>query len=102
MNKDKLDTVMKYISSAFESVSLELAESEYKKADSLSIDEENSVAVIIGIAGTMKGRIILHSGLKTAYGFTKIMNCGDPLDKKEDLFLYMAEFANMICGRSTT
>ena len=30
------------------------------------------------------------------------MNFGDPLENEEDLHMYLAEFANMFCGRAAT
>jgi len=40
--------------------------------------------------------------MDTANNFAVAMNFDDPLEDPEDLYLYIAEFANMICGRATT
>lgn len=61
-----------------------------------------SLSIIIGISGNTNGRILLNTSVEYGKNIAVAMNFGDPLDQEEDLHMYLAEFANMFCGRAAT
>ena len=102
IEKDKVDKFNGFVKKAFEEVTSELVETGYKATESVQSQATSKIVIIIGICGKSKGRIILESDLETAGKFAVAMNFGDALDDPKDLYLYIAEFANMFCGRATT
>lgn len=102
MGKEKFEKVISFIKKSFEEVTAELVETEYKQVDSLIVKDKARVAIIIGISGKTKGRILLESDFETASNFAVAMNFGDFFEDPKDMYLYVAEFANMFCGRATT
>lgn len=101
MEKEKFDIFTQYVKKAFETVSLELTETEFNNADSEFKISDTSLIVIIGITGKNKGRILFETSLITAKKISEIMNM-EPLENDNDLYLYMGEFANIVSGRATT
>lgn len=102
IEKEKFDKLVGFVKKAFEEVSAELVNSEYKPTQSLELKDDAKVAVIIGIAGKTKGRILLESDFETASNFAIAMNDGDFFESPQEMYFYIAEFANMYCGRATT
>lgn len=102
MNKTKADLFTKHTQRAFQDVAQELLMSEYVQGDGYQSNNPEKIVIIIGITGNIKGRIQLECDMSTANMLTVDMNQGDPLDDPKDLYLYMAEFANMVCGRAAT
>ena len=102
MQKEKFDMLIKYVKKAFEEVTEELIDSKYELTELLSNEDNTKVAIVIGIAGNNKGRIFLESTFSTASSFTVSMNGEEVLEEPNEMYSYMAEFANMFCGRATT
>jgi len=102
IDKTKFENFVAFIKKSFEEVINELVDTTYEEISSKEIDSEEKVALVIGIAGNSKGRILLISSKETADTFAVAMNCDDPLDDPKDMYIYMAEFSNMFCGRATT
>lgn len=61
-----------------------------------------SLSIIIGLSGETNGRILLNTSVEYGKNIATAMNFGDPLENEEDLHVYLAEFANMFCGRTAT
>lgn len=61
-----------------------------------------SLSIIIGLSGNTNGRILLNTSVEYGKNIAVAMNFGDPLENEEDLHVYLAEFANMFCGRAAT
>lgn len=101
MDTEKFNIFKEYVKTAFVQVSSELLDCECTLCNSAMPADDNKVVVIIGITGKNKGRILLESDLKTAKNITEIMNFG-PMENKIDLYLYIAEYANIFSGRATT
>ncbi len=85
---------------SFIEVTQELADIEFSTCE--SVENFPEITVVIGITGSKNGRILIQTDKATADKFAIAMNCGDPLDGPEDLFMYLAEFGNIYCGRITT
>ena len=102
IEKQKFDNFITFIKKAFEEVTTELVESEYKDDESLQLQGNNRVVIIIGICGKSKGRILLESTFETTTNFALAMNFGESFDDAKEIYLYVAEFANIFCGRATT
>lgn len=71
-------------------------------SEPFTIDSENALSVIIGITGEINGRILINTSVESARNLAIAMNFGDELENEDDLFTYIAEFANMSCGRMAT
>ena len=102
MDKQKFEKFLVLTQKAFLDVSQELISCDFKQIDSYPSKNNHIITVIIGITGKGKGRIILECDIATAEKFAVAMNFGDALDNKNDLYLYIAEFANMVTGRAAT
>jgi CheY-specific phosphatase CheX len=63
--------------------------------------DEITVAVVVGVTGSKKGRILLKAGFETARRFAEQMNAGEDCTPT-DVYLSIAEFANMFSGRALT
>lgn len=62
---------------------------------------ERKIAVVVGVVGRNRGRILLEVREKTALAITEGMNEG-PLDEEMELYWFLAEFANMFSGKAIT
>ena len=102
MDKGKFEDFLSLTKKAFEDITTELVSSEYKISEKGSFKSNHKVAIIIGITGKNKGRILLETDMQIANKFAVAMNFGDSLDNADELYVYMAEFANMIAGRAAT
>lgn len=102
MDQQKFQEILEITERAFEEVSMELLESEFKTCPRFICDYPYKVAIIIGITGSAIGRLYLECNLETAVKVALTMNFGERLDEPNDVYTYLAEFANMIGGRTTT
>ena len=102
MEKEKLNEFFLIAKKAFEEVSIELLSCEFLYCQKFMLEGLYKTAIIIGISGSSVGRILLECDLETSIKIALTMNFGDRLDDPNDVYIYMAEFANMIGGRTTT
>jgi len=87
----------------FLQVAEEAAELSFDPGDGVSSAEER-VAVIVGMTsrdGSLKGRILLDADQAVALEITEGMN-GGPLEETSNLYFFLAEFVNMVGGRTLT
>ncbi len=103
MENTKFKNLFKNIKKAFEEVTYELLDEEYYEDNSCKpiIQGEKAIAVIIGITGTCKGRILLMISNSTAAKITEKMNYG-PLSDQLEFYLHLGEFGNIVSGRAIT
>ncbi len=99
---DKSEKFMELTQKAFIDVSNELIACDFEKVDRYVAQSSHTLTIVIGITGKSKGRILLECDILTAEKFAVEMNFGDPLEDPKDLYLYIAEFANMVSGRAAT
>jgi len=102
MEKDKFDIFLNLTKKAFCDVAIELTSCEFSIVEKPEEEENSKLAIIIGITGNSKGRIILECDISAARNFAVGMNFGDELANDEEMYFNIAEFANMIAGRSAT
>jgi len=102
MEKQKFKQVLGFTKKAFEEICVELLDSEFSPCKRFICEYPYKIAIIIGITGNSMGRIYLECDLETAVKIALTMNFGDRLDEPNDVYMYLAEFANMIGGRTTT
>ena len=104
LTENKFDMLFGFAKQAFEEVLLEVTGEEIHANGEFAIDPEDrlSLSIIIGISGNTNGRILLNTSVDYGKNIAVAMNFGDELDKEEDLHMYLAEFANMFCGRTAT
>lgn len=102
MEKEKLGTILKHTKKAFEDICLELVSQEMSACEDFIIGKDHKMAVIVSMSGEHKGRLHLECDMTTANKVAVAMNFGDPLDKEDDLYVYLAEFGNMVSGRAAT
>ena len=100
--EDKYSVLFDIATKSFEEIVQEVADDTPQVCEPFDIDAQSSLSVIIGITSEINGRILINSSTESANNLAVAMNFGDPLDNEDDLFVYLAEFANMSCGRMTT
>lgn len=102
--ESKFDTLFGLAKRSFEEIMMEVAGESIQADGEFAIQPEDrlSLSIIIGISGNTNGRILLNTSVEYGKNIAVAMNFGDPLDKEEDLHIYLAEFANMFCGRAAT
>lgn len=99
---NKYDLIFEFAQKSFEDIISEVTGEAIEKTEKFSMESDSILSIIIGISGETSGRILLNTTSEHGSNLAKIMNFGDDLEKEEDLFLYLAEFANMFCGRAAT
>jgi len=103
MTNNKFDVFLSLTKKAFKDITFELVNSKFTQSYAEKISKKSRrIVIIIGIAGYSKGRIHLECDMETANKFAVAMNFGDELADEKELYMYMAEFANMVCGRAAT
>lgn len=100
----KFDTLFELAKRSFEEIMMEVAGENIEADGEFAIQPENrlSLSIIIGLSGNTNGRILLNTAVEYGKNIAVAMNFGDPLENEEDLHVYLAEFANMFCGRAAT
>jgi CheY-specific phosphatase CheX len=83
---------------------LEVVDETIKPVDAFEIAKNDKLAlsIIIGLSGETNGRILLNTSVEDGKKIAVAMNFGEELEKEEDLHVYLAEFANIFCGRTAT
>lgn len=100
--ESKPEVLFNYTIKSFEEIMSEVTGAEITPTEALKLDSTDILSVIIGVTGQINGRILLNTSVQTATKLAECMNFGDPLENKDDLFIYLSEFANMYCGRMVT
>jgi len=101
MDKEKFDSFLSFVEDAFKRTSLEMLDFKFSKTDEDESLEEEIVCVVIGIVGINRGRIILRASKKISEKMAEIIN-GEALKDLDELYLCMAEFSNIFCGKAVT
>lgn len=104
VTENKFELLFGFAKQAFEEVVLEVTGEAISADGEFNIEPEDrlSLSIIIGLSGETNGRILLNTSVEYGKNIAVAMNFGDPLDKEEDLHVYLSEFANMFCGRTAT
>lgn len=102
--ENKFDVLFELVKQSFEEVMSEVTGESIQSDGEFEIQTKDKLAlsIIIGISGNTNGRILLNTSVDNGRNIAEAMNFGDPLENEEDLFVYLAEFANMFCGRAAT
>jgi CheY-specific phosphatase CheX len=102
--ENKYDVLFGFAKKSFEDVVSEVTGEGIESGAEFAIDPENrlSLSIIIGLSGETNGRILLNTSIEYGRNIAIAMNFGDELENEEDLHMYLAEFANMVCGRAAT
>lgn len=100
--ENKFDIIFEFTTKSFEEVIQEITEQELTQGEEFVIKSNNMLSIIIGISGETNGRILLNTSIEYGRELTKAMNFGDEVETEDDLYMYLAEFANMFCGRTAT
>lgn len=102
--ENKFDTLFGLAKQSFEEIMAEITGESIQSNGEFAIQPEDrlSLSIIIGLSGNTNGRILLNTSVEYGKKIAEAMNFGDPLEQEEDLYTYLAEFANMFCGRAAT
>lgn len=102
--ENKFDLLFSLARKSFEEIMLEVTGESISSDGEFSIQSEDrlSLSIIIGLSGNTNGRILLNTSVEYGKNIAVAMNFGDPLENEDDLHVYLAEFANMFCGRAAT
>ena len=101
---NKCDLLFGFAKKSFEDVMFEVTGEAITADGEFAIEPEDrlSLSIIIGLSGETNGRILLNTAVEYGKNIAVAMNFGDPLENEDDLHMYLAEFANMFCGRAAT
>lgn len=104
LTENKFDTLFNLAKKSFEEIMVEVTGEEILAKEEFKIEPADrlSLSIIIGISGNTNGRILLNTSVEYGKNIATAMNFGDPLENDDDLHVYLAEFANMFCGRAAT
>ena len=102
--EDKFELLFDFSKKSFEEVMFEVTGETMQAKGEFTIEtpDKLSLSIIIGLSGNTNGRILLNTSVEYGKNIAVAMNFGDELDSEEDLHMYLAEFANMFCGRAAT
>lgn len=101
MEEQKLNFFYQCLAEAFQKVASEMTGINYAPANDLTLTDEKKFSLIVGLVGQNKGRVLLELNEKLALKIFEEMN-GAPPDNDLELYLYLAEFANMVSGNGIT
>lgn len=101
---NKCEILLDLAKKSFEEIMLEVTGESISANGEFSISPADrlSLSIIIGLSGNTNGRILLNTSVEYGRNIAVAMNFGDPLESEDDLHVYLAEFANMFCGRAAT
>lgn len=102
--ENKFEVLFELVKQSFEEIMSEITGESIAANGEFEIQTKDKLAlsIIIGISGNTNGRILLNTSVDDGKHIAEAMNFGDPLENEEDLYTYLAEFANMFCGRAAT
>lgn len=102
--ENKFDILFDFAKKSFEEVVAEVTEHNIEAGEPFNLEPENKMAlsIVIGLSGETNGRILLETSVEHGKNIAVAMNFGDELDNPDDLYMYLAEFSNMFCGRAAT
>lgn len=102
--ENKFEVLFGLAKQSFEEIMLEVTGETIIVDPEFSLNPEDrlSLSIIIGLSGNTNGRILLNTSVEYGKNIAVAMNFGDPLESDDDLHVYLAEFANMFCGRAAT
>lgn len=102
--QSKFDILFNLAKKSFEEIMFEVTGEAIQSDGEFNIEplDRLSLSIIIGLSGNTNGRILLNTSVEFGRNIAVAMNFGDPLDNEDDLYIYLAEFANMFCGRAAT
>ena len=102
MIENKFDVLFDFSKKSFEEVLAEITEEKVEPCEEFEIESDKMLSIVIGISGETNGRILLDTSVEYGKNLAVAMNFGDELDTEDDLYMYLAEFSNMFCGRTAT
>lgn len=104
VTQSKFDVLFSLAKKSFEEVMFEVTGEPIQADGEFAIEplDRLSLSIIIGLSGNTNGRILLNTSVEFGRNIAVAMNFGDPLENEDDLHIYLAEFANMFCGRAAT
>lgn len=102
--ENKFELLFNLAKRSFEEIMLEVTGESITSNGEFNIcpNDRLSLSIIIGLSGHTNGRILLNTSVEYGKNIAVAMNFGDPLENEDDLHVYLAEFANMFCGRAAT
>jgi len=102
--ENKFEILFELVKQSFEEVMSEVTGESIQSDGEFKIETKDklTLSIIIGVSGNTNGRILLNTSAENGMNIAVAMNFGDPLEQEEDLYTYLAEFANMFCGRAAT
>lgn len=100
--ENKFEVLFDFAKKSFQEVISEVTGDSIEPTDEFKIESNNMLSIIIGLSGETNGRILLNTSVEYGKNIATAMNFGDELESEDDLYIYLAEFANMFCGRTAT
>jgi CheY-specific phosphatase CheX len=101
MEQEKLNSFSKYIGEAFLKLVKNIPGLSFTNSNQPIYLNGKKFLAIVGVAGMNKGRILVEINEKLAQTMFEIVNESQP-DDEDELYFYLAEFANVIGGNGLT
>lgn len=101
MAEEKLAIFLKCLDEAFQKVASEMTGIDFTPSNETPVKDEKKFSLIVGLVGQDKGRVLLELNEKLALKVFEEINGAPPEDDLE-LYLYLAEFANIVSGNGIT
>lgn len=101
MDTEKNNYYLDYFEKAFIVISRKMADIDFEKSPSPEKLGIETLAVILGITGMNKGRVLIEMNLETANTIACIIN-SEPEISIMDIYVTLAEFSNIVSGRAIT
>lgn len=101
MAEQKLVFFLKCLDEAFQKVASKMTGIDFTPSNEAFIKDEKKFSLIVGLVGQDKGRVLLELNEKLALKVFEEINGAPPEDDLE-LYLYLAEFANIVSGNGIT
>lgn len=99
--ENKFETLFNLAKKSFEEVMLKaigVAVTSNSEVGIKTNEDRLSLCIIIGLLGNVNGRILLRTSFEYSHNIALAMNGRNALDKEDDLYIYLADFADMFCN----
>ncbi|HOJ79083.1 MAG TPA: chemotaxis protein CheX [Bacillota bacterium] len=103
MQPEKFRFLAQSVKEAYQIIAAELAGERFDlEPEPETLPEDQVISVIVGAVGNnSKGRIMVEMAMETARRLTEEMN-GEPFTDEFEMYLFLAEFANIFSGKAIT
>lgn len=101
MDENKFKLFTGCFEKALKEISLAMGGLTVQNAPNGEFPGDKKTIIVIGVTGKNKGRVLLELNDPISSAITEYMN-GEPLQDPMEKYFFLAEFANIFCGKAIT